>query len=88
MKILLQNCATREFLKSLGSWTNDAGEAMEFKSSSEALDFCFLHRPELGEIQIVMKFSDGQYDMAFPVTDGCRGALEDALRDIQNRPTH
>jgi len=85
MRILLQNCGTLQFLKSLGCWTNNAGDAMEFKSSNEALDFCFLHRQELGEIQIVMKFSDGQYDIAFPVTEGCRDALEDALRAIQKR---
>ena len=85
MKILLQNCETLEFYKSSQCWTSNPGEAMEFTSSSEALDFCFLHRQEMGEIQILMKFSDSKYDMVFPVTDGCREALDNALKDIEKR---
>ena len=74
MKVLLQNCKSLLFYRADGSWTPNVDDALDFEASTRALEFCRLHRPP--DVQIVLKFSEGQYDLRFPVTDGCRDLPE------------
>jgi hypothetical protein len=64
MKVLLQNKLTGSFLKELNSWTDDPNEALQFKTSSSALNFSLRHC--LSDIQIVLKFKNPRYDILLP----------------------
>ncbi len=65
MKILLQHCRTRLYLRSLGNWTNNAQEALDFQHSQRAIDFARQHN--LAGVQIAVKFIDSAFDEVFPL---------------------
>jgi hypothetical protein len=65
MRILLQKKETGLYLKDVGSWTRASVEAMNFVSSSAAIDFCTVNT--LTEVQVVLKFDEQQYDIVLPV---------------------
>jgi hypothetical protein len=72
MRILLQQKETGEYFKDVGAWTRDPAEAMDFLSSTRAIDFCV--RNKISPVQIVLKFDEQHYDIVLPmVTD--RGSL-------------
>jgi hypothetical protein len=70
MRILIQNCKTFLYLKGPGEWTASADDATEFKRSVDALTFCT--KANLEDVQIVLKFPAGRYDVNIAATDGCR----------------
>jgi len=72
MKILVQNCLTHLYLKSLTEWTADAAEARTFSSSENALLYCAKH--EIAAVQIVLKFEPDRYDITVPITEECEQA--------------
>ena len=65
MRILLQQKETGLYFKDLDSWTRASVEAMDFVSSTAAIDFCAVNK--LGEIQVVLKFDEQKYDIVLPV---------------------
>jgi len=65
MRILLQKKDTGLYFKDVGSWTRTSLEAMDFVSSSAAIDFCAVNK--LTEIQVVLKFDEQKYDIVLPV---------------------
>ncbi len=65
MKILLQHCRTRLYLRGLGNWTTNPQEALDFQHSQRAIDFARQH--ELTGVQIAVKFVDSQFDEVFPL---------------------
>ncbi len=65
MRILLQQQATGLYFKDIGSWTRISLEAMDFVSSTAAIDFCAVNK--LSGIQLVLKFAEQQYDIVLPV---------------------
>lgn len=69
MRILVENCKTFEFYREEGIWTKNSSEAHEFGSSAEALVLCRRYP----DTQIVFKFEKDEYDLRFPVTEGCKG---------------
>ena len=69
MKILVQNCLTHLYLKSLTQWTADPSEAQTFPSSENAILFCTKH--EIAAVQIVLKFDPDRYDITVPITEEC-----------------
>jgi len=69
MKILIQNCLTHLYLKSLSEWTDDPNGAQSFPTSERALGFCTEHR--IPAVQIVLKFDYDRYDIKVPVTPEC-----------------
>jgi len=68
MKILLQHMRTNLYLRSLGSWTDNAEEAHDFKHSQRLLDF--VYNNGLEGVQIAVKFLEGQFDEIFPIPPG------------------
>ena len=70
MRILLQNCKNFLYYATDGSWTQNPDHALDFKSSVRALEFCRDQRP--ADVQIVLKFDDGAYDMDFPISERCK----------------
>jgi hypothetical protein len=65
MKILLQNCTTRQFFHAPEVWVGDVASAHCFRSSGAALA-CAL-RQKLRDTQIVLKFPTDRYDITMAV---------------------
>jgi hypothetical protein len=65
MRILLQQKETGLYFKDIGSWTRSTAEAMDFLSSTAAIDFCVVNK--LNGVQLVLKFEEHQYDIVLPV---------------------
>jgi hypothetical protein len=72
MKILVQNCLTHLYLKTLTEWTAVSSEAMGFPSSESAILYCSRHR--IPAVQIVLKFDPDRYDITVPITEECEQA--------------
>ena len=66
MRILVQQKETGLYFKDVGSWTRKSSEAMEFVSSTAAIDFCAINK--LNGIQLVLKFDEQKCDIVLPVT--------------------
>ena len=68
MRILLQQKDTGLYVKDVGDWTREPGEAMDFVSSTKAIDFCVANK--IAEVQLVLKFEEQLHDIVLPmVTD-------------------
>ena len=65
MRILLQQKETGLYFKDVGSWIPNSSQAMDFISSTAAIDFCTTNR--LADVQLVLKFEEQQYDIVMPV---------------------
>jgi hypothetical protein len=65
MKILLQQKETGSYLQEAGLWTHDPTQAMDFLSSTRAIDFCATHK--ISGVQLVLKFEEQHYDIVLPM---------------------
>lgn len=65
MKVLLQHKESGLYLKEVGVTTGDRAEAMDFLSSTQAIEFCSLHR--ITGMQIVLRFDQQHYDIVLPM---------------------
>ena len=65
MRILLQQKETGLYFRDINSWVRNTSEAMDFVSSSAAIDFCVTNN--LPGMQLVLKFADQNYDIVMPV---------------------
>jgi len=76
MRILLQQKESGLYFKDVGSWDPDPIEAMDFLSSTAAIDFCVANK--ISRVQIVLKFEEQHCDIVFPLhlqADGSRKSL-------------
>jgi len=78
MRILLQQKDSGLYFKDVDSWTGDATEALDFVSSTTALEFCAANK--LNTVQVVLKFEDEKYEIVLPdaasqPSDGARPQL-------------
>lgn len=71
MKVLLQHKESGHYLKELGLTTPQAKDALEFLSSTQAIEFCARHRIE--GMQIVLRFDEQHYDIVLPMLAERRG---------------
>ena len=65
MRILLQHKETGLYFKDIDSWVRTSAEAMDFVSSTAAIDFCVANK--LSDVQLVLKFEQQRYDIVLPV---------------------
>lgn len=65
MRILLQQKDSGLYFKDIDSWTRTSIEAMDFTSSTAAIDFCAVNR--ISNVQLVLKFDEQKYDIVLPV---------------------
>ncbi len=61
MRILLQQRDTGLYFEDIHSWCADPSEAMDFVSSTKALEFCSVNH--LDSVQVVLKFEDEKYEI-------------------------
>jgi hypothetical protein len=74
MRILLQQKESGLYFKDVGAWVRSSPEAMDFVSSTAAVDFCVLNK--LNGVQLVLKFDEQQYDIVMPVQNAPEGPGE------------
>ena len=72
MRILLQQKKTGLYFKDVGTWTQDTAEAMDFVSSTKAIDFCVLNK--IIDVQLVLKFEQEHYEIVMPAMDDRRNS--------------
>jgi hypothetical protein len=65
MRILLQQKDTGLYFKDVGAWIREPAEAMDFLSSTAAIDFCTANK--ISGVQLVLKFEEQRYDIVMPV---------------------
>ncbi len=65
MKILLQQKESGLYFCDVGSWDLDPSGAMDFLSSTSAIDFCVANK--ISGVQLVLKFEEQRYDIVLPV---------------------
>ena len=65
MKVLLQHKESGLYLKDIGVTTHDTIDAMEFLGSTQAIEFCALHK--IAGMQIVLRFHEQHYDIVLPM---------------------
>jgi hypothetical protein len=65
MRIVVQQKESGLYFKDVGAWVPNGAEAMDFVSSTSALDFCVLNK--LTDVQIVLKFQEERYEIVLPV---------------------
>jgi hypothetical protein len=65
MRILLQQKDTGLYFRNVGLWVPNASEAMDFMSSTAAIDFCAANK--LGGVQLVLKFTEEKCDIVMPL---------------------
>ena len=65
MRILLQQKETGLYFRDIDSWDSDPLEAMDFLSSTVAIDFCVANK--ISNVQLVLKFDEQRYDIVLPV---------------------
>jgi hypothetical protein len=61
MRIVLQHKTTGLYFQDVGAWTRNSSEAIDFVSSTTAIEFCELNNIDCA--QIVLKFDQEQYDI-------------------------
>jgi hypothetical protein len=66
MRIVLQQKDSGLYFKDIAAWVSDSTEAMDFVSSTAALDFCVANK--LGDVQLVFKFQEERFDIVLPVS--------------------
>jgi hypothetical protein len=65
MKVLLQDKASGLYLKEVGVTTRDTFDAMDFLSSSRAIEFCAIRK--INGMQIVLRFDEQHFDIVLPM---------------------
>ena len=65
MRILLQHKRTGLYFKDIQSWARNSSEAMDFISSTAAIDFCVSNK--LDDLQLVLKFEEQKCDIVMAV---------------------
>jgi hypothetical protein len=65
MRILLQQKQTGLYFSDIDSWVRSASQAMDFVSSTAAIEFCVSNK--LTDVQLVLKFEEQKYDIVMPM---------------------
>lgn len=65
MKVLLQHKESGLYLKEVGFTTSSAADAMDFLSSTQAIEFCSAHK--IIDMQIVLRFHEQHFDIVLPM---------------------
>ncbi len=65
MRILIQQKESGLYFQDVGVWTPRSQEAMDFLSSTTALEFCSLN--QISGVQLVLRFPEEHHDIVLPV---------------------
>ncbi|SPE62369.1 conserved hypothetical protein [Verrucomicrobia bacterium] len=65
MRIFVQQKETGLYFKDITAWVPNTSDAMDFVSSTAAIDFCVANK--LRDVQLVLKFEEEKYDIVMPM---------------------
>jgi hypothetical protein len=65
MRILLQQKQNGLYFRDIDSWVRASSDAMDFVSSTAAIDFCVTNK--VNDVQLVLKFEEQKYDIVMPM---------------------
>ena len=65
MRILIQKKETGLYFKDIQSWTPSAVEAMDFLSSTSAIEFCVANK--IKGVHLVLKFEEEHHEIVLPL---------------------
>jgi hypothetical protein len=65
MRIFIQQKETGLYFKDIDTWERESSKAMDFLSSTAALDFCIANK--ITGVQLVFKIEEGKYNIVLPV---------------------
>ena len=65
MRILIQRKNDGLYFADIDAWIPDSAGAMDFLSSTSAIDFCIANK--ISDVQLVLKFEEQRYDIVLPV---------------------
>ena len=65
MRIVLQSKETGLYFRGISDWTRNSSEALDFLSSTAAIDFCVANK--ISGVHLVLKFEEQRYDIVLPV---------------------
>jgi hypothetical protein len=65
MRIVLQQKKTELYFNDIDSWVRNSADAMDFVSSTAAIDFCVTNK--LNDVHLVLKFEEQKYDIVMPL---------------------
>jgi hypothetical protein len=65
MRVLLQQIDSGLYLQDVNSWSRRNVEAIDFLSSTAAIEFCLTHK--ISGVQLVLKFDEQRYEIVLPV---------------------
>ena len=80
MKVLLQHKESGLYLKEVGVTTSNRLEAMDFLSSTQAMEFCSVHK--IIGMQIVLRFDEQHFDIVLPMATSHRHSPNRAARAV------
>jgi hypothetical protein len=75
MRILLQQKDGGLYFKDADNWTDKPDEAVDFLSSTAAIEFCRTHK--ISKVQLVLKFPEQSHDIVLPVAKNGVGGHSD-----------
>jgi hypothetical protein len=70
MRILIQNCKTKLFLKEDLSWTETIKAALGFGSGTSAI--AFYQKLSIEDVQLVYDFDNSAFNFVTPISVSCR----------------
>jgi hypothetical protein len=65
MRILIQKKDSGQYFKDIETWTPNSSEAMDFLSSTAAIEFCTMNK--IKGVHLVLKFEDEHHEIVMPV---------------------
>jgi hypothetical protein len=77
MRIHLQNKETGLYLQDTDNWSRISQEAMDFVSSTAAIDFCMGRK--INNVHLVLKFEEQNYQIVIPFLNAPGTPMETAL---------
>ena len=66
MRVLIQQKDSGLYFQDIAAWTSDHQDAMDFVTSTRAIDFCVANK--LSGVQLVLKFEEQEFDIVMPLT--------------------
>ena len=69
MRTILRNRTTEFYFQGVADWTEELGEAFDFKSPERAVKFVLGAGLKVNEMEIVFAFDDARYNIALPIDE-------------------
>ena len=81
MRVMLQNYTTLEYWRGHHGWTKHEHEALDFKTSVAAIEFCV--RTRVVDAQVLLRFGEDRFfDIVIPISPAKAGQIRKEHADL------